>query len=129
MNLKEEEIAIASLDVKNIYLSMCLSLIKKTICHFGRHLSREDKSTLESCLLMIAFGMQTTLTRFKDRYFNYRGSAGGDGYEIDKDDNGLAIGSFKAAFCADMCATYIFKMREQCSHHTKFKGIYRDNGL
>eukprot|EP00957_Ditylum_brightwellii_P209950 15364412-Ditylum_brightwellii.AAC.1 len=59
---------------------------------------------------MIAVGMQTTLTRFKDRYFNYKGAAGGDGNEINKDNNGLAIGSFKTAFCADLCATYIFKM-------------------
>eukprot|EP00957_Ditylum_brightwellii_P073552 5589118-Ditylum_brightwellii.AAC.1 len=78
---------------------------------------------------MFAFGMQTTLTRFKDRYFNYKGAGGGDRNEINKDNNSLAIGSFKAAFCADLCATYIFKMREQCFHHTKFKGIYRDNGL
>eukprot|EP00957_Ditylum_brightwellii_P097446 7421825-Ditylum_brightwellii.AAC.1 len=73
--------------------------------------------------------MQTTLTRFKDRYFNYKGAAGGDGNEIDKDDNGLAIGSFKSAFCADLCATYIFEMLERCFRHTKFKCIYRDDGL
>eukprot|EP00957_Ditylum_brightwellii_P055383 4197509-Ditylum_brightwellii.AAC.1 len=129
MNLKEEKITIASLDVENMYLSTCLSLIKKAICHYGRNLLREDKSTLESCLLMIAFGMQTTLTRFKDGYFNCRGAAGGKENEIDEDDNGLAIGSFEAAFCADLCATYIFEMQERCFCHTKFKGIYRDDGL
>eukprot|EP00957_Ditylum_brightwellii_P155323 11823877-Ditylum_brightwellii.AAC.1 len=59
---------------------------------------------------MIAFGTQTTLTRFKDRYLNYKGAVGGDGNVINKDDNGLAICSFEAAFCADLCATYIFKM-------------------
>eukprot|EP00957_Ditylum_brightwellii_P033572 2544733-Ditylum_brightwellii.AAC.1 len=78
---------------------------------------------------MIVFGMQTTLTRFRDRYFNYQGTAGGDGNEIDKEDNVLSIGSFKAAFCADLCATYIFEIQERCFCHTKFKGIYRDNGL
>eukprot|EP00957_Ditylum_brightwellii_P020144 1519194-Ditylum_brightwellii.AAC.1 len=78
---------------------------------------------------MIAFGMQTTLTRFKDRYFNYRGAGGGNRNEIDEDNNGLAIGSFEAAFCADLCATYIFKMQEQCFCHTIFKGIYRYGGL
>eukprot|EP00957_Ditylum_brightwellii_P017884 1346881-Ditylum_brightwellii.AAC.1 len=43
--------------------------------------------------------------------------------------NGLGIGSFEAGFCADLCATYIFEMREQYFHHTKFKGIYRNDGL
>eukprot|EP00957_Ditylum_brightwellii_P003468 262534-Ditylum_brightwellii.AAC.1 len=129
MNLKEEDITIASLDVENMYPLMRLSLIKKAIRHYGRNLSREDKLTLESCLSMIAFGMQTTLTPFKDRYFNYKGAAGRDRNEINKDNNGLAIGSFKAALCADLCATYIFKMREQCFRHMKFKGIYRDDGL
>eukprot|EP00957_Ditylum_brightwellii_P052720 3996623-Ditylum_brightwellii.AAC.1 len=78
---------------------------------------------------MIAFGIQTTLTRFKDRYFNYRGTAGEKENETDEDDNGLAIGSFEAAFCVDLCATYIFEMKERCFHHTKFKGIYQDEGL
>eukprot|EP00957_Ditylum_brightwellii_P159715 12156173-Ditylum_brightwellii.AAC.1 len=110
MNLTEEEITIPSLDVKNMYLPTSLSLIKKAICHYGRNLSRENKLTLEPCLLMIASGMQTTLTRFKNRYFNCKGAAGGDSNEIDKDNNGLAIGSFKAAFCADLCAAYIFKI-------------------
>eukprot|EP00957_Ditylum_brightwellii_P047543 3611026-Ditylum_brightwellii.AAC.1 len=73
--------------------------------------------------------MQTTLTRFKDRYFNYKGAAGGDSNEINKDNNGLAIGSFEITFCADLCATDIFKMQEQCFRHTKFKGIYRGDGL
>eukprot|EP00957_Ditylum_brightwellii_P051945 3940216-Ditylum_brightwellii.AAC.1 len=129
MNLKEEEITIASLDVENMYPLTYLSLIKQAICHYGRNLSREDKLTLESCLSMIVFGMQTTLTRFRDRYFNYRGVAGEKENEIDEDNNGLTIGSFKSAFCADLCATYIFEMRERCFHYTKFKGIYRDDGL
>eukprot|EP00957_Ditylum_brightwellii_P141554 10784152-Ditylum_brightwellii.AAC.1 len=65
----------------------------------------------------------------KDRYFNYKGAAGGDDNEINEDDNGLAIGSFEAAFCTDLCATYIFEMQERCFFHIKFKGIYRDDGL
>eukprot|EP00957_Ditylum_brightwellii_P046080 3496034-Ditylum_brightwellii.AAC.1 len=73
--------------------------------------------------------MQTTLTRFKDRYFNYKGASEGDGNEINKDNNSLAIGSFEAAFCMELCATYIFEMQERCLHHKKFKGIYRDNDL
>eukprot|EP00957_Ditylum_brightwellii_P049744 3772470-Ditylum_brightwellii.AAC.1 len=53
------------------------------------------------------------LMKFKDQYFNYKGAAGEDNSEANADDNGLAIGLFESAFCADMCATYIFEIRER----------------
>eukprot|EP00957_Ditylum_brightwellii_P076668 5827841-Ditylum_brightwellii.AAC.1 len=108
MNLKENKITITLLDIVNMYPLTRLSLIKQAIHHCAKNLSVKDKSTLESCLSMIAFGMQTSLMRFKDQYFNYKGAKG-------KDNN--------------MCATYIFEMRERCFRRTKYKGIYHDDSL
>eukprot|EP00957_Ditylum_brightwellii_P087996 6701781-Ditylum_brightwellii.AAC.1 len=102
MDLKENKITIALLDVVNMYPSTHLSQIKQAICYYTKNLSEEDKLTLKSCLSMIAFGMQTALTRFKDQYFNYKGTTGEDNGEMNADDNGLAIGLFKSTFCADM---------------------------
>eukprot|EP00957_Ditylum_brightwellii_P055787 4227407-Ditylum_brightwellii.AAC.1 len=50
---------------------------------------------------MIAFGMKTTLVRFQDKYYNYKGVIGNDTEKGSEDDNGLAIGAFEVAFCAD----------------------------
>eukprot|EP00957_Ditylum_brightwellii_P094631 7207074-Ditylum_brightwellii.AAC.2 len=78
---------------------------------------------------MIAFGMQTMLTRLEDQYFNYKGAKGKDNNEQNVDDNGLAISLFESAFCADMCATYILGMRERCFWHAKYKSIYHNDVL
>eukprot|EP00957_Ditylum_brightwellii_P209348 15361291-Ditylum_brightwellii.AAC.1 len=64
-----------------------------------------------------------------DRYFSYREAAGEKENEIDEDNTGLTIGSFESAFCTNLCATYIFETRERCFCHTKFKDIYRNDGL
>eukprot|EP00957_Ditylum_brightwellii_P098257 7486461-Ditylum_brightwellii.AAC.1 len=55
---------------------------------------------------MIAFGMKTTLVRFQDNYYNYKGVVGNDTETTNNNDNGLAIGAYKAAFCADAGATF-----------------------
>eukprot|EP00957_Ditylum_brightwellii_P177403 13512734-Ditylum_brightwellii.AAC.1 len=129
MNLKENKITSALLDVVNMYLSTSLLLIKQAMHHYTKNLSVKDKLTFESSLPMISFGMQSMLTRFKDQYFNYKGIKGEDNGEKNADDNGLAIGLFEYVFCADMCATYIFEMREQCFWHAKYKGIYHNDSL
>eukprot|EP00957_Ditylum_brightwellii_P136981 10445829-Ditylum_brightwellii.AAC.1 len=96
MNLKENKITIDLLDADNMYLSSHLSLIKQAIRYYAKSLSEEDKFTLKFCLPMIAYGMQTTLTRLEDQYFNYKGTTGKDSGEANADDNGLAIGLFEA---------------------------------
>eukprot|EP00957_Ditylum_brightwellii_P025037 1894633-Ditylum_brightwellii.AAC.1 len=73
--------------------------------------------------------MQTTLTRFKDQYFNYKVTKGKDNDKQNFYDNGLAVGLFKFAFCADMCTTYIFEKKERCFWHAKYNGIYCNDGL
>eukprot|EP00957_Ditylum_brightwellii_P100849 7686063-Ditylum_brightwellii.AAC.1 len=69
------------------------------------------------------------LTRFKDQYFSYKGTIEEDSGEKNADDNSIAKGLFEAAFCADMCAAYIFEIRERCFWHAKYKGIYCNDGL
>eukprot|EP00957_Ditylum_brightwellii_P096705 7365191-Ditylum_brightwellii.AAC.1 len=55
---------------------------------------------------MVAFGMKTTLVQFQDKYYNYKGVVENDTEETNDDDNGLAIGAYEAAFCADTGATF-----------------------
>eukprot|EP00957_Ditylum_brightwellii_P136815 10433000-Ditylum_brightwellii.AAC.1 len=78
---------------------------------------------------MIAFGMKATLVRFQDQYFNYKGVVGNEEEQNDEDNNGLAIGAFKAAFCTDTSATCIYEMRETIIKKLKYVGSYQDDGL
>eukprot|EP00957_Ditylum_brightwellii_P137731 10499968-Ditylum_brightwellii.AAC.1 len=73
--------------------------------------------------------MKTTLVRFQDQYFNYKGDVGSEEEQNNEDNNGLAIGAFEAAFCADTSATYIYKMCETIIKKLKYTGSYQDDGL
>eukprot|EP00957_Ditylum_brightwellii_P192812 14680801-Ditylum_brightwellii.AAC.1 len=70
-----------------------------------------------------------TLVRFQDQYFNYRGVVGNEEEQNDEDNNGLAIGAFKVAFCADTSATYVYEMCETIIKKFKYAGSYKDDGI
>eukprot|EP00957_Ditylum_brightwellii_P042663 3230417-Ditylum_brightwellii.AAC.1 len=78
---------------------------------------------------MIAFGMKLTLIHYKDEYFNYKGVIDDNANDTNEDKNGLAIGSYKAAFCADVGATYVYKMNKKILDKLQFAGTYWDDGL
>eukprot|EP00957_Ditylum_brightwellii_P021202 1598352-Ditylum_brightwellii.AAC.1 len=78
---------------------------------------------------MIAFGMKTTLVQFQDNYYNYKGVVGNDMVEASEDDNGLAIGAFESAFCADTGATFVYEMCENIIGKMNYARTYRDDGL
>eukprot|EP00957_Ditylum_brightwellii_P019434 1466154-Ditylum_brightwellii.AAC.1 len=65
-----------------------------------------SKDIIKKCIKMIAFGMKATLIIYCDEYFNYKGVVGENVNDDDEDENGLAIGAYEAAFCADVGATY-----------------------
>eukprot|EP00957_Ditylum_brightwellii_P058327 4422315-Ditylum_brightwellii.AAC.1 len=60
-----------------------------------------DKTTIKKCIKMIAFGIKSTLICYTDEYFNYKGVIEENNSDNNEDENGLAIGAYKAAFCAD----------------------------
>eukprot|EP00957_Ditylum_brightwellii_P004353 330371-Ditylum_brightwellii.AAC.1 len=78
---------------------------------------------------MIASGMKTTLVRFQNEYCSYKGIVE-EGSKMDnKDNNGLAIGAFESAFCADVGAIYIYEMCENIIKKLLYVGTYHDDGL
>eukprot|EP00957_Ditylum_brightwellii_P129870 9906143-Ditylum_brightwellii.AAC.1 len=54
---------------------------------------------------------------------------GGDEIETNEDNNGLAIGVYKSALCADISATYTYKICNDIFVKLKYAGSYRNNGL
>eukprot|EP00957_Ditylum_brightwellii_P204643 15340251-Ditylum_brightwellii.AAC.1 len=53
----------------------------------------------------------------------------GDIVESNPDKNSLAIGSYEAACCADICTAYVFGMTEKESRGTIYQAIYQDDCL
>eukprot|EP00957_Ditylum_brightwellii_P159904 12171474-Ditylum_brightwellii.AAC.1 len=49
--------------------------------------------------------------------------------EANDDDNGLAIGAYEAAFCADTGATFVYEMCKTILGKMKYAGTYQDDGL
>jgi len=47
-------------DAEDFYPSVRLKLVRKAICHFSKDLPEEDQITIEHCLDLIKFGMQST---------------------------------------------------------------------
>ena len=54
---------------------------------------------------------------------------GSEEEQENEDNNGLAIGAFEAAFCADTSATYVYEMCESIIEKLRYAGTYRDDGL
>jgi hypothetical protein len=129
LNLRKNKVTIMSLDIVNMYPSTKLSLIKQAIRYYAKDLSTTNRNIIERCIEMIAFGMKTTLVRFQDKYYNYKGVVGNDMGTATDDDNGLAIGAYEAAFCADASATFVYEMCENIFDKMKYLGTYRDDGL
>eukprot|EP00957_Ditylum_brightwellii_P149309 11371323-Ditylum_brightwellii.AAC.1 len=66
---------------------------------------------------------------FQDQCCNYKGVVKGDEMETNEDNNGLAIGAFGSAFCADISATYTYEMCKNIFTKLRHAGLYRDDSL
>eukprot|EP00957_Ditylum_brightwellii_P092278 7025784-Ditylum_brightwellii.AAC.1 len=129
LNLQKDEVMIMSLDIVNMYPLTKLSLIKQAFWYYAQNLSKINRNVIEHCIEMIAFGMKTTLVQFQDKYYNYKGVVRNDTEKGSKDDNGLVIGAFEAAFCVDKEATFVYEMCENIIGKIKYAGTYHDDGL
>eukprot|EP00957_Ditylum_brightwellii_P085017 6464149-Ditylum_brightwellii.AAC.1 len=71
--------------------------------------------------------MRNTLVQYHGKYYAYKDV--GKGQAMGDEDAALAIGAYEAAFCADVVASYVFEMTEVMFMQTRYRGIYRDDGL
>ena len=113
----------ASLDIEDFYPSVKFSLVEDAVLHFfSKGVSKEEKVKIKHCLDMIKFGMSSTLITFIDKYYEY------DGHKEVKD-KGLTIGGYESAWLADLVGAYILKKTKHLFNHTRYHGIYRDDGF
>ena len=82
-----------------MYPSVRLSLIRKAITYYSTELLEDTHKTIDECLEMIGFGMQSCLITFDRRYYEYRGGE-------EKSDEGLTIGRYESAFLMDLVASH-----------------------
>eukprot|EP00957_Ditylum_brightwellii_P176167 13414064-Ditylum_brightwellii.AAC.1 len=78
---------------------------------------------------MIAFGMKTTLVHFNDKYCNDKGVEDEAAEIEEEDNNGLEFGAYEVAFCADLRATFVYKICERMIDKLNYAGSYQDNRL
>ena len=101
LKIKRDEVKIASVDEINMYASIKLASIRKSVIHFARKLTTETKNTINLYLEIIHFGISSTLISFDNDYYEYHGR--------EKEEQGLAIGGYQSAFLADLVASYLFE--------------------
>eukprot|EP00957_Ditylum_brightwellii_P067600 5131298-Ditylum_brightwellii.AAC.1 len=109
-----------------MYPSIRVHLIRKALTYHTKDLPIDARRKVWKCMALVKFGMKNTLIQFRDKYYKYRGAAGAS---ADKEDIGLAIGSFESAWLANLAASYLLEMTEDHFTETITKGIYRDDGL
>eukprot|EP00957_Ditylum_brightwellii_P088440 6736322-Ditylum_brightwellii.AAC.1 len=69
------------------------------------------------------------LVQFQSQYYNYKGVVNNGEEETNEDNNGLAIGTFQSAFCADISTTYTYRMCTNTLDQLKYTSFYRNDGL
>jgi len=93
-----------------------LKPVRKAVCHFSKDLPEEDQITIEHCLDLIKFGMQSTLLTFVDKCYEHDG-------DRNPEEKGLTIGGHESAWLADLVGAYIldntkshFRKTKCCGH-------------
>ena len=116
-----EEVRISSVNAINMYPSIKLATIKKTVRFFARTLTTATKKNINLCLELIRFGMSSTLICFDGEYYEYHGG--------EKAEQGLAIGGYELTLLSNLVASYLFEKAKAHFYSTIYHGIYRDDGL
>jgi len=112
----------ASKDAEDFHPSARLKLVRKAVCHFSKDLPKEDQITIEHCLDLIKFGMQSTLLAFVDKCHE----CDSDG---DPEEKGLTIGGCESAWLADLVGACILDNTKSHFRKTKCYELHRDDGI
>jgi len=106
---------------KDIHDKSILTIMGSTTS-FSKGLPEEDQITIEHCLDLIKFGMQSTLLTFVDKCYEHDG-------DRDPEENGLTIGGHESAWLADLVGAYILDNTKSHFRKTKCYGLHRDDGI
>jgi len=112
----------ASTVAEDFYPSARLKPVRTAVCHFSKDLPEEDQITIEHCLDLIKFGMQSTPLAFVDKCHEHDG-------DRDPEETGLTIGGCESVWLADLSGAYILDNTKSHFRKTKCYGLHRDDGI
>ena len=121
LELKRDEVTIASVDAINMYPSIKLSTIKKSERLFARKITAATKKIINICLELIRFGMSYTLTSFDGEYYKY--------HSRENEEQNLVVGGYELSFLSDLVASYLFDKAKALLNPKFYHGVYQDYSL
>jgi len=109
-----------STDAENFCPSVRLKLVRKAVHHLSKNQPEEDQISIEHCLDLIKFGMQSTLLAFVDKCCEH---------DVDRDpeEKGLTIGGCESAWLADLVGSHILDNTKSHFRITKCHILHRDD--
>ena len=110
MNIRRDEVTIASADAINMYPLIKLSIIRKAVRLFARKLTAATKKTINLCLELLPFGMSSTPISFDSEYYKYHGG--------EREEQGLVIGGYELEFLDNLVVSYLFEKAKTNFHPT-----------
>ena len=123
-NFQNSKNTIFNIDVRNMYPSISLSLIKEALLFFSSVLPEEEQKMVMRAWAFGQFGMDGSIMQFGGEYYRYVGAQRSG-------EASLSIGGFESAFYADLVMSFIFQKAQLAGLFEDFAviGIYRDDGF
>jgi len=110
-----------SMDGEDFCPLATLKMVRTAVCHFSKDLPEEDQITIEHCLDLIKFRMQSTLLAFVDKCHECDG-------DREPEEKGLTIGGHESAWLPDLAGAHIPDSTKSHFRKTKCCGPHRDDG-
>ena len=73
LEVNRDKVMIDSVDTINVFSSIKLSTIKKSVRYFSRKFTAATKKNTNLCLELIRFGMRSTIISFDGESYEYHG--------------------------------------------------------
>ena len=121
IRIKIYEVKIQSIGSINMYPSIKLDAINKSVNLFSKRLTSSSKKTIHIFLELIHFGMSSTLIYFDGEYLEYHG---GNNKEI-----WIAIKGYELYLLYYLAPYYLFLKSQNLFRPKIYHRIYRDDSL
>ena len=115
LDVKRYEVTIVSVDAINMYHLIKLPKIKKVVRLFAIKITAATKKTINICLELMHFLMNSTLISFDGEYYEYHGG--------EKQEQGLAIGGYESAFLANLVTSYLVEKYKDILSPKTYHGL------
>ena len=121
IRIKIYEVKIQSIGSINMYPSIKLDAINKSVNLFSKRLTSSSKKTIHIFLELIHFGMSSTLIYFDGEYLEYHGG--------NNKETWIAIKGYELYLLYYLAPYYLFLKSQNLFRPKIYHRIYRDDSL